>query len=72
MSELSERRWAVLSERGGEASGINYDEASQLVRRLKAEDVSGLCIISSEAADRFSSQQKSSGESLPAETVQQR
>ncbi len=72
MSELSERRWAVISERGREASGINYDEASQLVRRLKAEDVSGLCIISSEAMNRLSSEQKSSGEALPAETVQQR
>lgn len=72
MSELSERRWAVISERGGEASGINYDEAAQLVRRLRAEDVSGLCIISSEAMSRLSSQQKSSGEALPAEAVQQR
>ena len=43
MSELSERRWAVLSERGSEA-------AAALVRRLRGEDTSGLCIITEEAA----------------------
>ncbi|MDQ3686105.1 MAG: hypothetical protein M3430_10970 [Acidobacteriota bacterium] len=72
MSELGERRWAVMSERGIEASGVAYDEASQLVRRLEAEKVSSLCIISGEAAQRFSSERKSSGEALPAEAVQQR
>ncbi|HVF29151.1 MAG TPA: hypothetical protein VM943_12975 [Pyrinomonadaceae bacterium] len=72
MSELSERRWAVISERGVEASGVAYNEASQLVRRLKAEKVSGLCIITSEAAHRLSSEQKSSGETLPAEAVPQK
>ena len=50
MSELSERRWAVLSERGSEAAGLTYEEAAALVRRLRGEDTSGLCIITEEAA----------------------
>ncbi|HYP00570.1 MAG TPA: hypothetical protein VER76_10310 [Pyrinomonadaceae bacterium] len=55
MSELREQRWSVVSERGCEASGVNYDEASQLVRRLRADKVHGLCVISDEAARRYNS-----------------
>ena len=50
MSELGERRWAVLSERGSEAAGLTYEEAAALVRRLRRRDVSGLCVITDEAA----------------------
>jgi hypothetical protein len=50
MSELSERRWAVLSERGSEAAELTYDEAAALVRELRGRDVSGLCVITAEAA----------------------
>jgi hypothetical protein len=53
MSELREQRWSVVSERGSEASGVNYDEAAQLVRRLRADKIHGLCIISDEAARRY-------------------
>jgi len=52
MSELREQRWSVLSERGCEASSVNYDEAAQFVRRLRESKVHGLCIISDEAARR--------------------
>ena len=55
MSELREQRWSVVSERGCEASGVNYDEASELVRRLRAEKIHGLCVISDEAARRYNS-----------------
>ena len=55
MSELREQRWSVVSERGPEASGINYDEAAELVRRLRAEKIHGICIISDEAARRYNS-----------------
>jgi hypothetical protein len=55
MSELREQRWSVVSERGCEASGVNYDEASELVRRLRRDNVYGLCIISDEAARRYNS-----------------
>ena len=50
MSELSERRWAVLSERGSEAAGLTYDEAAALARELRGRDISGLCVITDEAA----------------------
>ena len=53
MSELREQRWSVLSERGCEASSVNYDEAADLVRRLRADKIHGLCIISDEAARRL-------------------
>lgn len=53
MSELREQRWSVVSERGCEASGVNYDEAAALVRRLREDKIHGLCIISDEAARRY-------------------
>lgn len=55
--ELSERRWAVLSERGCEASGLVYDEATQLVAHLTVEKVHGLCILTDEAARRATHQE---------------
>jgi hypothetical protein len=51
-SELNERRWAVLSEYGREESGLSYEDASRLVARLRAERVSGLCVITDAAAAR--------------------
>lgn len=53
MSELREQRWSVVSERGCEASGVNYDEAARLVRRLRDDKIHGLCIVSDEAARRY-------------------
>jgi hypothetical protein len=55
MSELREQRWSVLSERGCEASGVNYDEAAEYVRRLRESKVHGLCIVSVEASRRIDS-----------------
>jgi hypothetical protein len=55
MSELREQRWSVVSERGCEASSVNYEEAARLVSRLRADKVHGLCIISDEAARRYNS-----------------
>jgi len=50
MSELNEGRWAVLSERGCEDSGLSYEEAAATVARLRAERVSGLCVVTDAAA----------------------
>ena len=61
MGELNEKSWAVTSERGCEAAGLTYDDAVRLIRRLKEEKVSGLCVITDEAARRL----KSPGESSP-------
>jgi hypothetical protein len=58
MSELNERLWAVLSERGREAAGLTYEEAAGLVRDLRGGDgangrkISGLCIVTDRAAER--------------------
>lgn len=53
MGELGERRWAVMSERGREASGLSYDDALERERGLKARGASGLCIVTDEAARRL-------------------
>jgi hypothetical protein len=53
MSELREQRWSVVSERGCEASSVNYETAAGLVVHLRADKVHGLCIISDEAARRY-------------------
>jgi len=55
MSELREQRWSVMSERGCEASSVNYGEAAELVRQLRGEKIYGLCIVSDEAARRYNS-----------------
>ncbi|OLE51192.1 MAG: hypothetical protein AUG51_24480 [Acidobacteria bacterium 13_1_20CM_3_53_8] len=53
MRELTEPKWAVISERGCEAAGLNYEEAIKLERRLKRENVHGLCIVTDTAARRM-------------------
>lgn len=50
MGELSEARWAVISERGCEASGMAYAEAVALMRKLASEKVYGLCVVTNDAA----------------------
>jgi hypothetical protein len=59
MSELNEQSWAVLSERGCEAHGLNYNDAYLLLRALMREKISGLCIITDDAALRVSRTEKS-------------
>jgi hypothetical protein len=54
MGELNEQRWGVLSERGCEATGLTYAEAAELMRRLLREKVSGISIITNDAAHRAS------------------
>lgn len=52
MSELTERRWAVLSERGCEATELTYAQAHEMMRALAREHVSGLSVITNDAARR--------------------
>ena len=61
MSELNERRWAVLSERGREESGLSYEEAAGLIARLRGERLSGLCVITDEAASHLPPAKKAAG-----------
>ena len=65
MSELKERRWAVLSERGCEDAGLSYEEASGLVARLRVERVSGLCVITEAAAANVPRAKKPAGNPKP-------
>ena len=59
MSELTEQLWAVLSERGCEAMGLSYVDAHRMMFELKREKVSGLCVITDDAARRVSLTEKS-------------
>ncbi|HSQ23669.1 MAG TPA: hypothetical protein VLN44_04655 [Pyrinomonadaceae bacterium] len=52
-SDLDQKRWSVISERGCEASSLTHEEARRLVHRLGAEGRHGLCIISDDAARRM-------------------
>jgi hypothetical protein len=52
MSELTERQWAVLSERGCEATALTYAQAIELIRKLGRERVAGLSVITDAAASR--------------------
>ncbi len=63
MSELNERRWAVLSERGSERAGLSYEEAAALIARLRGERVSGLCVITDDAASRLPQTKKAAAKS---------
>ena len=61
MSELIEKKWAVISERGCESANLAYEDARRLVHRLVSEGRHGLCIVTNEAA------QKLSGPAVPAD-----
>ncbi|HVF49091.1 MAG TPA: hypothetical protein VNA19_03325 [Pyrinomonadaceae bacterium] len=71
MSELRERHWAVISERGCEAVGLDYQQAARLMRKLKDERLGGLCVVSDTAARHLApaepvTREKSSAKISPA------
>jgi hypothetical protein len=49
-SDLQIKNWAVLSERGCEATHLTHEEARRLVHKLASEGCHGLCIVTNEAA----------------------
>ena len=51
-SELNEPRWSVVTFETCAASGLTYDEAAAKLKKLATKKVSGLCIITDEAANR--------------------
>ena len=59
-SKLENEDWAVISERGREAANLSYEEARRLVHRLGGEGRRGLCIVTSETAQRLT------GAAIPA------
>ena len=61
VSELGQEKWAVLSERGCEATDLTHEEARRLVHKLAGEGRHGLCIVTNESAHRLS------GPAVPAD-----
>jgi len=53
MSGLTDNKWAVVSERGPEATSLSHEDARRLVHRLAGEGRHGLCIMTDEAASRI-------------------
>jgi hypothetical protein len=51
--DLDEPRWAVVSFRQMEAGGLTYRQAAALLNQLDLNDVTGLCIVTDEAAKRI-------------------
>jgi hypothetical protein len=52
LSELDEGRWAVISFRRIEVTGLTFDQAKQWLAELDLQGVSGLCLITDDAAAR--------------------
>lgn len=51
--ELNERRWAVVTFETCAANNLTYDEAAEKLQKLEAKKISGLCIITDDAAQRI-------------------
>lgn len=64
MSGLTDNKWAVVSERGCEATSLSHEDARRLVHRLAGEGRHGLCIMTDEAASRIDSKVKSPRNSI--------
>jgi hypothetical protein len=57
-SDLGKEKWAVVSNRGCEATGLTHEDARRLVHRLAGEGRHGLCIMSDEAARHYNASSK--------------
>lgn len=55
-SELSESRWSVVSFESVAVHGLTYANAKTWLEKLQKQNVSGLCIVTDEAAARISGQ----------------
>lgn len=51
-SELESARWSVVSFEGVAMSNLNYAEAAKWLEKLSGQKISGLCIVTDEAAAR--------------------
>ncbi len=51
-SEMNDLRWSVISFEECESTNLTYDEAVQKLQKLAANDVSGLCVVTNEAAHK--------------------
>lgn len=53
-SELNERCWSVVTFESRAAKNLTYEEAAEELRELASQKVSGLCIVTDEAAEKIS------------------
>lgn len=52
-SELNEPRWSVVSFETQLMGNLTYEQAAREIEEFKAKKVSGLCLITDEAAERI-------------------
>lgn len=53
LSELAAMSWSVVSFDKREAGNLTYEQAEAKIKELTAQKMSGLCIITDEAAERI-------------------
>lgn len=53
-SELKLPGWSIVTFEGVAMSGLNYEEALKWLTKLDEQKISGLCIVTDEAAARIS------------------
>lgn len=53
-SELNVPRWSVISFEKMKVQNLTYNEAAQKLKEFAADGISGLCIVTDEAAARIS------------------
>ena len=53
LSELEQHRWAVISFERREGSGLTYPQATDLLRDLESRKVTGLAVVTDEAAAKI-------------------
>lgn len=54
-SEFLDRRWSVVTYESVAISNLTYSEALDWVKKLDEQKISGLCIVTDEAAARIHS-----------------
>ncbi|MGI9055550.1 MAG: hypothetical protein ACR2F2_07080 [Pyrinomonadaceae bacterium] len=57
-SEFELPVWSVITFDRCAASGLTYMEAAEKLEKLKSEKVSGLCVVTDEAAARLTAKKK--------------
>jgi len=67
-SELGKERWAVISDRGVEATSVTHEDARRLVHRLAGEGRHGLCIMTDEAVSRLTPRAEPNSQRIPSTT----
>ena len=53
VNELREPRWSVVSFEQCAAKNLTYEEAERKIAELEKQGVSGLCVVTDEAAKRI-------------------